>query len=115
MAVTRRQFIVRGGLAGLGLALVTLKPGTPLCSAAHAAEPAGAAAYGDWRDVYKQKWTWDKVVKSSHFTNCWYQSHCAWNVYVKDGVVWREEQVAAYPQTNAEVPDFNPRGCQKGA
>jgi DMSO reductase family type II enzyme molybdopterin subunit len=46
--------------------------------------------------------------------NCWYQSSCAWNVYVKDGVVWREEQVAAYPQTNAEVPDPNPRGCQKG-
>ncbi|UCE86940.1 MAG: molybdopterin-dependent oxidoreductase, partial [Deltaproteobacteria bacterium] len=36
-------------------------------------------------------------------------------VYVKDGVVFREEQAATYPQTNAEVPDFNPRGCQKGA
>jgi DMSO reductase family type II enzyme molybdopterin subunit len=33
---------------------------------------------------------------------------------VKDGVVWREEQVADYPQTNPDVPDFNPRGCQKG-
>jgi len=47
--------------------------------------------------------------------NCWYQAHCAWNVYVKDGLVWREEQVAEYPQTNSEVPDPNPRGCQKGA
>ena len=47
--------------------------------------------------------------------NCWYQAHCNWNVYVKDGVVFREEQVAAYPRTNADVPDFNPRGCQKGA
>jgi len=28
--------------------------------------------------------------------------------------VWREEQVAAYPQINANVPDPNPRGCQKG-
>jgi DMSO reductase family type II enzyme molybdopterin subunit len=71
-------------------------------------------AYGDWRNVYRDKWRWDKVVKSSHFVNCWYQAHCAWNVYVKDGVVWREEQVAQYPQTNPDVPDPNPRGCQKG-
>ena len=47
--------------------------------------------------------------------NCWYQAHCAWNVYVKDGMVWREEQAADYPQTRPDVPDFNPRGCQKGA
>jgi DMSO reductase family type II enzyme molybdopterin subunit len=33
---------------------------------------------------------------------------------VKEGMVWREEQVADYPQTNADVPDPNPRGCQKG-
>ena len=47
--------------------------------------------------------------------NCWYQAHCAWNVYVKDGMVWREEQAADYPQIRPDVPDFNPRGCQKGA
>ncbi|RMD81329.1 MAG: ethylbenzene dehydrogenase, partial [Candidatus Dadabacteria bacterium] len=84
-------------------------------AAAHTSAPAVPAPYGDWRDVYRQKWTWDRIAKSSHFTNCWYQSHCAWNVYVKDGLVWREEQVAGYPQTRPEVPDFNPRGCQKGA
>jgi DMSO reductase family type II enzyme molybdopterin subunit len=71
--------------------------------------------YGDWRDVYRERWRWDKVVKSSHFVNCWYQAHCAWNVYVREGMVWREEQVADYPQTNEHVPDPNPRGCQKGA
>jgi DMSO reductase family type II enzyme molybdopterin subunit len=47
--------------------------------------------------------------------NCWYQSHCAWDVYVKDGVVWREEQAADYPRVRDDVPDLNPRGCQKGA
>ena len=55
------------------------------------------------------------MAKGTHFVNCGYQRGCAWNVFVKDGIVWREEQVADYPQTNAEVPDFNPRGCQKGA
>ncbi len=123
MAVTRRQFLAAGGAAGLGLALSGFSPASPAFAAAKqsrqsppgALRPAKTIHYGDWKDIYRQKWTWDKVVKSSHFTNCWYQAHCSWNVYVKDNVVWREEQVAAYPQTNDKVSDFNPRGCQKGA
>jgi anaerobic selenocysteine-containing dehydrogenase len=55
------------------------------------------------------------VVRGTHSVNCGYQRSCAWNIYVKDGIVWREEQVGDYPQTNSDVPDFNPRGCQKGA
>ena len=27
----------------------------------------------------------------------------------------REEQAADYPRINADLPDYNPRGCQKGA
>lgn len=80
-------------------------------------EPHGVRSQVDYRgyeDVYRAQWTWDRVVKGTHYANCGYQ-RCAWNVYVKDGIVWREEQVAAYPQTNPELPDFNPRGCQKGA
>jgi len=34
---------------------------------------------------------------------------------VKDGLVLREEQAGSYPAVSADVPDFNPRGCQKGA
>ena len=59
------------------------------------------------------KWSWDKVVRSSHFVNCWSQAHCAWDVFVKDGLVWREEQAADYPRVRPDVPDYNPRGCQK--
>lgn len=114
---TRRGFIAAGSGAAIALALSRLGP---LSSATQTAAPTTATGntalvYGDWRDVYRDRWSWDRVVKSSHFTNCWYQSHCAWNVYVKDGVVWREEQVADYPQSRPDVPDFNPRGCQKGA
>src|SRR3954470_23144288 len=36
-------------------------------------------------------------------------------VYVKDGVMLREEQASDYPRINADLPDYNPRGCQKGA
>jgi DMSO reductase family type II enzyme molybdopterin subunit len=72
------------------------------------------ASYGGFGDLYREKWTWDRVVKGTHYANCGYH-RCAWNIYVKDGLVWREEQLATYGQTNADLPDFNPRGCQKGA
>ncbi len=65
-------------------------------------------------DHYRQKWRWDRVVRGTHLINCWYQRNCAFNVFVKDGVAVREEQTGDYPQTNPSVPDFNPRGCQKG-
>ncbi len=122
--LSRRTFIAAGaagaaGVAGLALGLKYLAPKPPPPSSAPVPEPstptfAAAPAYGDWRDVYRERWSWDKVVRSSHFVNCWYQAHCAWNVYVKDGMVWREEQVADYPQINPALPDANPRGCQKG-
>ena len=59
---------------------------------------------------------WDRVVKSSHPVNCWYNRACNFHIFVKDGVVLREEQAANYPPPNdLTVPDCNPRGCQKGA
>jgi DMSO reductase family type II enzyme molybdopterin subunit len=72
-------------------------------------------AYGDWRDVYAERWTWDRVVRCSHTrANC--LSACAWDVYVKDGIVWREEQAQVYDEGGrGGAPDFSPRGCQKGA
>lgn len=69
--------------------------------------------YRNWEDVYREEWTWDKVVHVSHLrTNC--ISACSLDAYVKDGIVWREEQNANYPQSFPEVPDFNPRGCPAG-
>jgi len=64
--------------------------------------------------LYREKWTWDKVVKGTHTrANC--IDACAWDVYVKEGVAWREEQAAVYTAPRPDVPDLNPRGCQKGA
>ncbi len=36
-------------------------------------------------------------------------------VFVRDGIVWREEQAATFDTIEEGVPDFNPMGCQKGA
>ena len=114
--IDRRGFLVQGGRALLALGLLHLTPAAEARSPA----PVGAAQetprkadYRDWRDVWKERWTWDKVVHSSHArANC--ISTCSWNVFVKEGIVWREEQNAIYEASEPGVPDFNPRGCQKG-
>ncbi|RIL05058.1 MAG: hypothetical protein DCC71_11835 [Proteobacteria bacterium] len=77
------------------------------------AAAAAPAAYTDFRDLYRAKWRWDAVVRGTHTSaNC--VSSCAWNLYVREGVIWREEQSPPYAASNASVPDWNPRGCQKG-
>jgi DMSO reductase family type II enzyme molybdopterin subunit len=110
---TRRGFLRAGGSA-LTLTLLQLR-GAGTASAAPSGRPGSAPRYRNTADLYREKWTWDRVAKGTHYVNCGYNRGCAWNVYVKDGIVWREEQVGSYEQTNADVPDFNPRGCQKGA
>jgi anaerobic selenocysteine-containing dehydrogenase len=114
--ITRRGFLA--GTAVLALSMTYLG-----CSDRNAGTGAATAAsrgfrakkYGDWQDLYRERWQWDSISRGTHYVNCWFQRGCAWNVYVKDGVVFREEQVANYEQTNPDVPDYNPRGCQKGA
>jgi steroid C-25 hydroxylase alpha subunit len=110
---TRRDFMKQSGAAALVLSLGQLR----FAGSALAAEDVASKEYPyrSWEDLYRHKWQWDKVARTTHFVNCWYQAHCAWNVYLKDGIVWREEQVGDYPQIKAGFPDFNPRGCQKGA
>lgn len=78
-------------------------------------QPAvGIPRYRSWEDLYREQWRWDKVVKGTHNrANC--VSACPWNLYVRDGIVWREEQAAVMAASNSSLPDFNPRGCQKGA
>ncbi|MBF8286508.1 MAG: molybdopterin oxidoreductase, partial [Dehalococcoidia bacterium] len=50
----------------------------------------------------------------THCVDC-YPGNCPYRVYVKDGVVWREEQAGTYATVEEGVPDMNPMGCQKGA
>jgi DMSO reductase family type II enzyme molybdopterin subunit len=101
----RRQFLKATGATAAALSLKYM-PGTAL------AQAAPPAAYGRWEDLMRQKWTWDRVVRGSRGINC--TGHCAFNVYVKNGIVWREEQQGEYGRSGDDTPDYGPRGCQKG-
>ncbi|MCF4006944.1 nitrate reductase subunit alpha [Corynebacterium uropygiale] len=62
---------------------------------------------------YRNRWAFDKVVRSTHGVNC--TGSCSWKVYVKDGVITWESQAVDYPSTGSELPDYEPRGCPRGA
>ena len=70
--------------------------------------------YNNWQDIYRKRWQWDEVHWGSHCVDC-YPGCCPIRVYVKDGIVWREEQSGSFDTIEEGVPDFNPMGCQKGA
>jgi nitrate reductase / nitrite oxidoreductase, alpha subunit len=67
----------------------------------------------DWENVYRRRWQHDKVVRSTHGVNC--TGSCSWNIFVKDGIVTWEGQQTDYPSTGPDMPDFEPRGCPRGA
>src|SRR3990172_5536235 len=110
--VSRRGFLVGAGGLAVGLSLTRL--GFRLADTTAGEEVYRYYAYRGWEDLYRQKWTWDKVTWGTHLVDC-YPGGCSFRVYTKDGIVWREEQSAIYPTIEEGVPDMNPRGCQKGA
>ena len=64
-------------------------------------------------DFYRDRWSHDKVVRSTHGVNC--TGSCSWKVYVKDGIITWETQQTDYPSTGADRPEYEPRGCPRGA
>ena len=111
--VSRRDF-----LKGVGVASVAGATGATLANGGSnnldvVDDPIGSYPYREWEDLYREQWDWDSVSRSTHSVNC--TGSCSWNVYVKDGQVWREEQAGDYPRFDEDLPDPNPRGCQKGA
>ena len=67
----------------------------------------------DWERSYRGRWAHDKIVRSTHGVNC--TGSCSWNVYVKDGLITWESQAVDYPSTGPDMPDYEPRGCPRGA
>ena len=66
-----------------------------------------------WEDGYRQRWAHDKIVRSTHGTNC--TGSCSWKIYVKGGIVTWETQQTDYPRTRPDMPNHEPRGCSRGA
>ncbi|HHQ13623.1 MAG TPA: hypothetical protein ENK16_01215, partial [Chromatiales bacterium] len=94
ITANRREFLRSSGvLAAAGLSL-------KYASVANAADTP--PVYGRWEDLMRSKWTWDRVVRGSRGLNC--TGHCAFNVYVKDGIVWREEQQGEYGRSGEDTP-----------
>ena len=65
-----------------------------------------------WEEIYRNRFQHDKVVRSTHGVNC--TGGCSWNIHVKNGVVALETQATDYPRISADVPAYEPRGCQRG-
>ncbi len=62
---------------------------------------------------YRDRWSHDKVVRSTHGVNC--TGSCSWKVYVKDGIITWEAQQTDYPSIGDDRPQYEPRGCPRGA
>ncbi|MER6086893.1 nitrate reductase subunit alpha [Streptomyces bluensis] len=79
--------------------------------------PEGRAVFRSDQQVndqpYRERWAHDKVVRSTHGVNC--TGSCSWQVYVKDGLITWETQATDYPSTGPDRPDYEPRGCPRGA
>ena len=66
-----------------------------------------------WERSYRGRWAHDKVVRSTHGVNC--TGSCSWQVFVKDGLITWESQATDYPSIGAQTPEYEPRGCPRGA
>ncbi|MBI2434069.1 MAG: nitrate reductase subunit alpha, partial [Candidatus Hydrogenedentes bacterium] len=65
-----------------------------------------------WEDFYRNRWSYDKIVRSTHGVNC--TGGCSWNIFVKQGIVTWEMQALDYPTLDTQIPPYEPRGCQRG-
>ena len=66
-----------------------------------------------WESAYRDRWSHTAVVRSTHGVNC--TGSCSWLVHVKDGIVAWETQAVDYPSNGPAMPEYEPRGCPRGA
>ena len=58
----------------------------------------------DWEDSYRQRWQFDKIVRSTHGVNC--TGSCSWKIYVKMAGD-TETQQTDYPRTRPDLLTTN--------
>jgi DMSO reductase family type II enzyme molybdopterin subunit len=109
----RRGFLKKSATSALTLSLAQLGG---VVSTTFVNEVLAGEKFVEYRspkDLYREIWNWDKVAWGTH-TNACVPNGCSFRVYVKDGIVWREEQSTRNDASNPNYPDYNPLGCQKG-
>ena len=52
----------------------------------------------EWENYYRDRWSYDKVVRTTHGVNC--TGSCSWNIYVKNGVVAWESGIDRHLHDN---------------
>lgn len=67
----------------------------------------------EWEKMYRERWSYDKEVRTTHGVNC--TGSCSWKVFVKNGVITWENQQTDYPSCGPDMPEYEPRGCPRGA
>ena len=115
MGISRRELFKRfgGGAACLAVSNFIGLQGVLGQSAGGSLGQEPEVDYRKWEDLYRKKWTWDKIVHSTHAAGC--AAQCEWSVFVKDGVAFKEEQIEHPRSPDPELPDPGPQGCQRGA
>ena len=111
MPFSRRS--VLQGLLGAGVAVPALDKAPVRIDDARDTYPVGKST----EDLYRAEFAashgdGEEHGFAYHCVNC--QGNCAWQVWTKDGKITRENQSASYPQIAPNIPDANPRGCNKG-
>lgn len=64
----------------------------------------------DWEDSYRQRWQFDKIVRSTHGVNC--TGSCSWKIYVKNGLVTWELSKRTTPAPARTCPTTNPAAAR---
>lgn len=72
-----------------------------------------SAADRESEKYYRNRIQHDKIVRTTHGVNC--TGSCSWKVHVKDGIITWETQQTDYPSTGPNMPEYEPRGCPRGA
>ncbi|RMD46945.1 MAG: twin-arginine translocation signal domain-containing protein [Aquificota bacterium] len=117
MALSRRDFLKALGASGAG---ITLGGNAAFAKqdAVVVEDPRHSYPNTSYTEnMYRNEFAFTYGEKEDHGTayhcvNC--QGNCAWDVWVNNGIITRENQVANYTPLNPKIPDFNPRGCNKG-
>jgi complex iron-sulfur molybdoenzyme family reductase subunit alpha len=116
MTITRRGLLK--GIAALGASGVAgkaLGAEAPAAASRPVAAQANAGTEESWRaELAATYGDGEAHGYAYHCVNC--QGNCAWEVWTDgEGRVTRENQSASYPPIASDIPDANPRGCNKGA